>query len=328
MTATSARGTDAYDPFGAGPSGVVTRTVSAADRSRDRVFPVEVWTPAGGSGTAGAGPLPLVVFCHASGGSRKSAAYLCAHLASHGYAVAAMDHSEVVAADLGPVPDETAEQRAARVEAIIASRVPDVRFLLDFLLDGGAGGPGLDPDRVGLAGHSFGGWTALAVPEYDGRPGAVVALGPGGSSRPRPGILPLALTFEWGRDVPVLYLAAEDDVPIPVAAVRELASRTRSPARMFVLRRADHQHFFDDVAGQHEALRAMTLPGDAAWIPGAMKPMSQLCSGQQAHDFTRGLALAHFDAALRGSAAAGRFLDGDVVAALAARGVDALAAPS
>jgi len=85
--------------------------------------------------------------------------------------------------------------------------------------------------------------------------------------------LPLSLTFEWGRDVPVLYLAAQDDTPIPLAGIDELFGRTQASKRMFVLCRADHQHFLDDVEGQHEALRAMSLPGDAGWIPAAMQPM-------------------------------------------------------
>ncbi len=38
----------------------------------------------------------------------------------------------------------------------------------------------VDPDRVGIVGHSFGGWTALAAPEVEPRIRAVVALGPGG----------------------------------------------------------------------------------------------------------------------------------------------------
>ena len=322
----------AYAPFDAGPFGVGTRSFEAADPARNRAFPIQVWHPARAGDSAGTGSLPLVVFAHGSGGNRRSAAYLCAHLASHGYAVAAMDHSEVVAAELVSGPDESAPERAARIYAVIAGRVPDVRFLLDVLLSEGAAGTGggaagldLDPGRVGLVGHSFGGWTALAVPETDDRVRAVVALGPGGSSRPRPGILSLTLTFAWGRDVPTLYLAAEDDVPIPLEAVSELFDRTPGTRRMFVLRRADHQHFLDDVAGVHEALRAMSLPGDAAWLPAAMRPTSELCSGEQAHLFVRGLTLAHLDAALRQSAAAERFLAGDVVAGLAARGVAALA---
>jgi dienelactone hydrolase len=306
----------AYAPFERGGYPISIRTIQASDIARGRVFPCEVWSPVPDSSRRW-GPFPLIAFVHGSGGNRKSAAYLCSHLASHGYVVAAMDHSEIVAPELAGRPDETAQERTARIDAIIASRVPDVRFLLDFVLGRGATSArsdgvarlDLDPGRVGLVGHSFGGWTVLAVPEVDSRAGAIVALGPGGSSNPRPGILPLSLTFAWGRDIPVLYLAAEDDVPIPLDAVRELYGRTPGTRRMFVLRRADHQHFLDDVAGEHEALRAMTLPGEAAWIPAAMRPMSQLCSGDEAHVFVRGLTLAHLDAKLRGSHAAEQFLN-------------------
>ena len=154
-----------------------------------------------------------------------------------------------------------------------------------------------------------------------------MALGPGGSSNPRPGILPLTLTFAWRCDVPALYLAAEDDVSIPLDGVSELLHRTPGSRRMFVLRRADHQHFLDDVAGQHEALRAMSLPGAAAWIPAAMRPICELCPPEQAHDFVRGLTLAHLDATLRASEAAKRFLADNAEAELAARGVAAFAHP-
>jgi predicted dienelactone hydrolase len=308
-----------YDPFEPGQHEVRTMAVEAADAARNRLFPCDIWLP---DGSNAAVPLPLIVLSHSSGGNRKSATVLCSHLASHGYAVAAMNHSELVAAELAPGADETAQQRKARVDAVIASRVPDVRFLIDYVL---AAGLHVDQERIGLTGHSFGGWTVLAVPEWDTRVRSVVAMGPGGSSHPRPGILPLGLTFAWGRAVPVLYLAAEDDVPIPLDGVRELFDRTPGPRRMFVLRRADHQHFLDDVEGEHEALRAMTLPGDAAWIPAAMRPMSELCSGAQAHDFVRGLTLAHLDATLRESHAAQRFLEAGADAALAARGVDAAA---
>ncbi len=108
---------------------------------------------------------------------------------------------------------------------------------------------------------------------------------------------------------------------MPLERVAEVFDRIPGSTRMFVLHRADHQHFVDDVAGAHEAMRSLSLPGDAAWIPGAMRPMSDLCPGGQAHTFTRGLALAHLDATLRRNDAAARFLAGDVEAALAAQGV-------
>lgn len=326
--------TSEYDPFARGRFPVGTRTTQARDPARGRVFPCEIWYPAG-TGAADApdgsdpppraAPHPLIVFSHYSGGHRRSATFLCTHLASHGYAVAALDHSEVVARELASRDGETAAEHAARIDAVIGARVPDVRFLLDHMLGREAGDIELDAERVGLVGHSFGGWTVLATLEVEPRVRAVVALAPGGSHHPRPGILPLKLTFAWGRDVPTLYLAAEDDVPIPLAAVRELFERTRASKRMFILRRADHQHFLNDVEGQHEALRAMSFPGPAAWIPASMRPIAELSTGEQAHLFVRGLTLAHLDASLRRLKAAERFLDGDVEAELAARGVEAVA---
>ena len=191
--------------------------------------------------------------------------------------------------------------------------------------DSRTAGIGLDAERIGLVGHSFGRWTVLATPEVEPQVRAVVAMGPGGSTHPRPGILPLKLTFTWGRDDPTLFLAAADDVPIPLTAVFELFDRTPASKRMFILRRADHQHFLDDVEGEHEAVRAMDFPGEAAWIPAAMRPITELCSGEQAHIFVRGLTLAHFDATLRRLKPAEHFLARDVEGELAARGVDVIA---
>ena len=294
------------------------RTIQAFDAARGRVFPVEIWHPADNRRAH-----PLIVVSHSSGGNRRSAAFLGTHLASHGYVVAALDHSELVAPELARRDGETEVVRAARTDALIASRVPDVRVLLDHLLSDA--GLRLDAERVGLVGHSFGGWTVLATPEVEPRVRSMVALAPGGSDNPLPGILRLKLTFAWRHDVPTLYLAAENDTMIPPAGVIELFDRTPSSKRMFILRRADHQHFVDDVEGEHEALRAMTLPGEAAWIPAAMRPMTELCSGEQAHLFVRGLTLAHLDATLHGSRVADQFLAGDIEAALARRGVEASA---
>lgn len=312
-----------YDPFEAGPHVVTEASFEAKDAARDRLFPCQAWFPA----TSAGGERPLVVFSHYSGGSRTASSFLCTHLASHGYVVAAMDHSEVVAPELAPRQGETSGERSARVNAVIESRVPDVRFLLNHLLGGSEraiDGVRIDQGLVGLVGHSFGGWTALATPDVEPRVGAVAAFAPGGGSNPPPGILPLELSFDWGRDVPALYLAAENDVSIPPDGVIELFERTPATKRMFILRRADHQHFADDVEASHEALRAMTLPGTAAWIPAAMLPIAELCSGAQAHLFVRGLTLSHLDAALRRSAASTRFLASGIEAELAARGVDAI----
>jgi dienelactone hydrolase len=312
--------TDEYDPFVGGRYPVGVRTNQALDSARDRVFPCEIWYPEARTGT-----YPLIIYSHSSGGNRRSASFLCSHLCSHGYVVAALDHSELVAKELARNAAEAAEQKSARVQAMIASRVPDIRFLLDYLLNGATLNPEvtIDSARIGLAGHSFGGWTVLAATAEDSRIGAVVAMAPGGSSDPKPGILPLTLTFNWGRNVPTLYLAAENDISIPLDRMYELFGRAPETKQMIVLRRADHLHFMDNVEQQHEAVRAMPFTGELAWINKEMRPIAELCSGDEAHLFTRGLALSHMDATLRHNEAARRLLAGDIEFELAKRGVQA-----
>ena len=232
----------------------------------------------------------------------------------------------MVARDLARRDGETLEQKNARLEALIASRVPDVRFLLDHLLDGPArdSETKLDPARIGIAGHSFGGWTALAAPAEDSRIRAVVALAPAGSSQPKPGILKVKLTFSWGRDAPTLYLVAEEDISLPLAGMFELFERTPSAKRMVILRRADHLHFVDNVEQEHETVRHMPFTGELAWIPKEMRPIAELCSGEQAHLFIRKLTLCHLDAVLRQQQEARSFLAGDIENELAVRGVEAI----
>ncbi len=207
----------AYDPFVRGPFPTGVRTIQALDAARDRLFPCEIWYPAAAQhagqdlvaetqdsftaqpintvrrqaavrdAVARAGTYPLVIFSHSSGAGRRSATFLCTHLSSHGYIVAALDHSEVLAAELARKPKETPAQKSARWEALIVSRVPDVLFLLNHLLDSASPfgdeisnlETTVDQNQIGIVGHSFGGWTALAVTEVEQRIRAVVALAPG-----------------------------------------------------------------------------------------------------------------------------------------------------
>jgi pimeloyl-ACP methyl ester carboxylesterase len=350
---------NAYDPFIRGPFPVGVRTIQALDESRNRLFPCEVWYPAAAQhdgqdltretqdcfiaplgntvrcqsavrdAVPRMGTSPLVVFSHPSGAGRRSATFLCTHLSSHGYIVAALDHSEIVAPELARKVDETAEQKCARWDALIASRVPDVIFLLNHLLGRATLFDGvsekdaatIDPTRIGIVGHSFGGWTALAAPETEQRIGALVALAPGGSSHPKPGILPVKLNFKWARDVPTLFLVAENDVSLPLAGMYELFERTPATKRMFILRRADHMHFMDDVEAMHEAVRTTPWPGELAWMPKEMLRIEELCSGEQAHLFVRGLTLSHLDAVLKREERAQQFLEGDVEGELGRRNV-------
>lgn len=344
-----------YDPFVRGRFPVGVRTIEARDPARDRLFACEIWYPAGArhagqdgvpetqdvftvpssdtprrqmavrDAAAEPGTYPLILFSHRSGGPRRMATFLCTHVSSHGYVVAALDHSELVAAELARRDSETTEQKMARAEAVVANRVPDLRFLLDHLLSRAKLDPAtqLDATQIGVVGHSLGGYTVLAAPDVEPRIRAVVALAPGGNSNPKPGILRAPLTFAWGRDVPTLYLVAENDVCLPLDGMYELFERTRATKQMVILRRADHMHFMDHAEEMHESMRAMPATGELAWIPQEMRPIAELCSGEQAHLFVRGLTLCQMDAILRRQDEARRFLAGDLEAELAARGVEA-----
>jgi hypothetical protein len=107
--------------------------------------------------------------------------------------------------------------------------------------------------------------------------------------------------------------------------MHQLYERTPATKRMVILHRADHLHFVDDAERMHEEFRAMSLTGPATQIQQRMRPITELCSGEQAHLFVRGLTLAHFDATLAGHEEAQRFLDRDLTAELARRGVEATA---
>jgi predicted dienelactone hydrolase len=173
-------------------------------------------------------------------------------------------------------------------------------------------------------GHSFGGWTALASPDAVHQIRAVVALAPAGSSNPRPGILPAKLAFNWGRDVPTLILAAENDVCLPLDGMYEIFERIPAAKRMVILRRADHMHFMDNVEQLHEAVR--TSPPwitELDYLQKEMRPIAELCTAEQSHLFVRGLAVAHFDAVPKHDDEASRFLADDIQAKLASLNVEA-----
>ncbi|HEX7794740.1 MAG TPA: alpha/beta fold hydrolase, partial [Vicinamibacterales bacterium] len=230
-------------------------------------------------------------------------------MASHGYVVAGLNHSELVAPELAARGGETPEQRAAGAEAIIESRVPDIQFLLDYVLTRAK----LEPAPVGIVGHSFGGWTALASLDTVLQIRAVVALAPAGSSNTRLEILPAKLAFKWGRDVPTLILAAENDVCVPIDGVYEIFKRVPAAKRMVILRGADHMHFMNNIERLHEAVRTSppSIP-ELDYLQKEMRPIAELCTAEQSHLFVRALTVAQFDAVLKHDNDARRFLADDI----------------
>ena len=350
-----------YDPFARGGYPVGVRTLDWTDASRERSLPVELWYPAtddhAGEDLAEAtrdeyrllpalppvpqdarrdaalraGRFPLVAFSHGFGGHRRQTTHLCTHLASHGYLVAAVDHAGNTMADMlplfasvqggAPLPDPV-----ELLDTFIEHRPADVRFTLDRLLGDEPLGEAIDPERIGMTGHSFGGWTTLAVTARDPRIRAALPLAPAGGRLPIP-VNPLAkaLDFDWGREVPTLYLVADRDTLLPLDGMHELFEKTHGPKRMVVLKDADHMHFCDRVEQTHEMFRAIVsaASGDVRFLTGGrpIDPISAYCPGEHAYQLLRGLGLAHMDAHLKRAPAARELLDSDLAALLAARGI-------
>lgn len=98
------------------------------------------------------GPFGLAVFSHGTSVYAEVSGALMAHLATHGWIVAAVDHVPDVIYDPG-----------GRDNATYLQRPLDVSATLDHLLDGEEPGLAVDADRVWGVGHSFGGYTMVVL---------------------------------------------------------------------------------------------------------------------------------------------------------------------
>lgn len=98
------------------------------------------------------GPRPLVLLSHGMFGNARNQAWFASALTAQGYIVAAIDHPGTSTFSRDP------DQRRALWE-----RPGDISRTLDHLLAMDGVGAQIDPDRIYMAGHSLGGWTALAL---------------------------------------------------------------------------------------------------------------------------------------------------------------------
>jgi len=184
---------DPSAPDAPGPYGIGVTTMEVDDGS-GRILPVEIWYPAEPAEDApvevyqlkvgalvvaedtsplgavrdaplsyAGAPHPTVVFSHGFGATRLQSLYMTEHLASHGFVVAAPDH-------IGNTIRELIDTSSADTAIESAGKRPhDVSVTLDAILERSDGWPddplafAVDPNRLGVAGHSFGGFTTLRV---------------------------------------------------------------------------------------------------------------------------------------------------------------------
>ncbi len=229
------------------------------DAARQREVPVRLYLPTSASADA---PVPLVVFSHGIGGSRRGYSYLGQHFAANGIASLHVQH---VGSDralwTGNVFGMLGRLLAAAQEGEAIHRVRDLSFALDQLLAGEAG-TRIDAKRLVVAGHSYGANTAmLAAGARVERNGQVLDL-----REPRftAAILISAPPFYGESDtaqilryvtIPTLHITATDDeIRIPgyysgaadrIAVFEAMGSRDKTLA---VFSGGSHSVFTDRMA--------------------------------------------------------------------------------
>ncbi|MGF1569745.1 MAG: alpha/beta hydrolase [Nodosilinea sp.] len=156
-----------FDPAGLpdltqpGPYAVRQVPLTLYDSARDRTYPADVFLPDDLSAIRGT--MPVVAISHGLGDSRASFYDVARHAASYGLAVTLPDHigsnltqREAMLAGLSNETFKAAE---------FLDRPLDISFLLDELERNNASDfqGKLDLNQVSVVGHSFGGYTALAL---------------------------------------------------------------------------------------------------------------------------------------------------------------------
>ena len=365
--------TESYDPFARGPHPVGVRSETWRDAGRGCSLDLEIWYPApdtyagqdlddatrdhfvvpGLSGEEGAtatqsalrdaemlpGRGHAVLLSHGFAGHRRESSFMATHLASHGFLVVSADHPGGTYADIDALLSSTRREgrqdfsRADIMPALVEGRRRDIPFMIEAVIERFD----VDGTRLGITGASFGGWTSLYAPGLDARIRASAPMCPSGGDSPAyprdRNVARDALDFEPKSSTAHLFMVADRDTWLPLYGEIELFRRTPGPKRMFVLERADHNHFVDNVAAGHEWLRDFTAsladveePGGSNWAAMAeqMVPYEALCREEEAHTCWRGLCAAHMDAHLRANRDALEFWRGDVLGALARRGIDVM----
>jgi predicted dienelactone hydrolase len=161
-------------------------TTTSVTTGAPRILATQIWYPAKeGTGTpegaflrnadVAKGRHPLVVFSHGSCGVPNQSVFLMEALASRGMIMAAPPHPGNTLADDCDAP-------GAREDAY-ANRPADVAAVFDRFLALAKDKTSpfhkrVNPKRLGVSGHSFGGQTTLRVAADDGRIKAALALAP------------------------------------------------------------------------------------------------------------------------------------------------------
>jgi predicted dienelactone hydrolase len=268
-------------------------SVAAPGTPRD--LETTIWYPAPpGSGTldptvravldapvAPGGPYPVVMCSHGSCAYSRQSLFLTPFLASHGFVVIAPPHPGNTIFEFPNCGTPAAQVASAQ------ERPQDIIHVLDEMLALSADGGSpffatLDPTRIGMMGHSFGGRTTYQVSAIDARIQVAVPLAP-------------AVLGATPLPIPSLTLIGAVDSVVNNAATLTLQAAGVTPRYLGVIEHAGHYAF-----------------SDLCFAGPDCTPPATLTQGE-AHRLVRRLVLPYLAVALAGDDTFRPFLQGPVL---------------
>ena len=237
--------------------------LTAAQASEESVviagMDVTVWY----SGKDNAGPKPVIIFSHGFHGCATQSRFLMEAFASAGYLVFAPNHQDAVCnggkARWLDRPDLSFRRPEIWNENAYRNRAEDIHRLIEGIREDGRFRTLADLSRLGLAGHSLGGYTVLGLagawPSWRlGGVKAVLALSP----YSQPFVRRRSLS---GLSAPVMYQGGELDFGITPMLRKSMGSYDSSPEPKYYVefKKAAHFAWTDIGISAHEAIIAYSL---------------------------------------------------------------------
>ncbi|WP_158884742.1 alpha/beta hydrolase family protein [Amycolatopsis anabasis] len=257
------------------------------------------------------GPRPVLLYSPGVADPRTWNATLVEDLASRGYVVITIDHtyeSAGVEFPGGRVARSVLLDREPTLDlmrTVLDARVADTRFVLDSLGEIGARVPGLrgamDPDRIGMFGHSGGGFAALQTMHDDRRISAAVNLDGLLSIGHEDDGTNLSTVATEGVNRPFLLLGHEPGGHTARPSWGSLWAHSTGWKADLLLKNSGHASFTDAEALLPQVAAQVNLPEPVSKRIGAADPARVLAAN-------RAYVAAFFDRFLRG--ADGPLLDG------------------
>ena len=203
-----------------------------------------------------AAPLPIIIISHGITGMRHIHTSLAEKLSNNGYLVIALDHS--YDANLTIFPDGSVADYRSDITGFpdsvsirkkqLQTRAADVQFVINQLIKIQSGkikhqlNGYLDLNRIGVAGHSYGGGTSIMVSYLDPRVKATLVL----DSWMNP--LPQKI-IENGIQQPLIYIGrpkwTDSDYPTNTDLVAKLMDNTKGANYYLTINETLHLNYCD-----------------------------------------------------------------------------------